>query len=395
MTATRKGNKSIARYVDGSMAEAERQTLGERAERDAELGDEVQEVTRLVQALRDLGSVEPPLDCVAVAMARRPSPRPNRRWHLGLAVGLSAALAAAAATVVVVLIRPEGPPQAPQETLGEPIGPASRLVASATSGISWWESAGGRHRLGMGMDLGGVGIVATDPGGRVTLKAGEGTEVDVGERSRLRVHRRKGMVEVLVQVGVAKVTASIDGASSITIQPVGTGHEVLVTVGTVGVLHDGGGSAVVACEAGRAKMRGHRGTIELTAGQQVAIRDGVAGEPHATDDLYLQVTARRVPGSAQARVVGRARPGAEVWVDDARIDVGPDGGFERAVQLQQGSFSLRVVVRDALMRREERVLAVGPTSPRSPRPKAPGSPPRKDGPTPPIETQWQWEKSPG
>ena len=178
-------------------------------------------------------------------------------------------------------------------------------------------------------------------GGRAVLEMGEGTRLELSERSRIRV-LEVDPEGVRVELEGGRLEARVTPGSPVL--GIGSrGREIIARDADVRVGVDADGALAVAANRGAVEVRGVDGVTGLAPGQRLAaLPDGPGVVDAATLALLLQV---RWPGGAvqgeTAPLEGQTAPFAQVRVEGAGgatqvVRAGADGRFEVAVPLAEG-----------------------------------------------------------
>jgi hypothetical protein len=117
------------------------------------------------------------------------------------------------------------------------------------------------------------------------------------------------------------------------------------------------GAFVVATETGKVNLSSGSDSVEIAPGEQSIAKPGAtpsAARPIPVS-LLLKVAAASRPSGPCRTIEGSASPGSEVFVEETRVAVGPDGRFSYEVE-DPGRRQFRVVTRDATGRSTEETV---------------------------------------
>lgn len=226
---------------------------------------------------------------------------------------------------------------------------AERLVITAAEGATV-QLAGSptAQPVEAGHVVRGRDQVVVGEGGRAVLEMGEGTRMELTERSRIRV-LSVDPEGVKVELEGGRLEARVTPGSPML--GVGTrGREIVARDAEVTVGVDADGALAVTPSRGSVEVRGVDGVRSLDAGQRLGALDGGPGVvDEATLELLLQV--QWPEGSvrdADTPLEGRTAPFARVQIETAGgtvrdLRAAEDGRFSVEVGLEEGDNA--VVVR--------------------------------------------------
>ncbi|HSN91013.1 MAG TPA: FecR domain-containing protein [Anaeromyxobacteraceae bacterium] len=265
----------------------------------------------------------------------------------------SAALLVGAATGAYLLLLGRGP--APVAGPPPSPGPVPVVVASVSGRAEVLRRGGGRAPLASGDRLAPDDAVATGPGARLELAAGESYHVVLDGASRFGIEEiTQELSRFRLEEGRVSATVRDDAERAVEIASV---RDAVARTrgGEVSVLRSGPVVAVGVAR-GQAEFRSAGRTVLLRSGQQSAAAEGAAPTSPAPipPSLLLKVAWPEEQVTAQRSfvVTGRASPGAQVAVGAVPVPVAPDGAFRHVVELSEGAQRLTVSARDVAGRRE-------------------------------------------
>jgi hypothetical protein len=361
MSLRRKDQGLLERFLDGEATPAEAQDLAQRMRCNPELRLNLEQLQAIEEQGQALIEIEPRRDIVALAERQwaretsRPARReaPVRRWWLAFGAGTAAV---AAAVAMLVLFRPAN---MPQEGLASTPG---RWVITVLNGSAWVQQGGVRRQAAVGDLLKDGDGVETDEGAAVRLVIGaEKTQVALDESTRVGVlGAASSSSEIMIDRGALRAAVErTTGGLPLRVHLRGSLDSVELTNGRVGLLNDGNGSSVLACEDGDAVVRTKIGGFHVAGGYEVQSRSGEWIQPRPiVESLSLDVRPdRRGRGSDGTFLLeGRTNPGAQVVVNGNTVKVAEDGSFAYRVVLGKEPTRLLVSARDALLRKKSAEL---------------------------------------
>lgn len=188
-------------------------------------------------------------------------------------------------------------------------------------------------------------------GGSAVLEMGEGTRLELAERSSIRV-LEVDPEGVRVELEGGRLEARVTPGSPML--GIGSrGREIIARDADVRVGVDGDGALAVTPSRGTVEIRGVDGVEALEAGQRLG---AMPDEPGAVDEATLELLLRvQWPGGAvradSAPVQGQTAPYARIDIDGVggttrTLRAGPDGRFEVDVPLEEGPNAVAVRASD-------------------------------------------------
>lgn len=279
---------------------------------------------------------------------------------LGLAV-LGFRLLVAAEPTPVAAPSPAPEPPAP---VAKPAPPA-RLAAVVTrveGSVERTDDAGGWKRVEAGERLEPDSQLRTGKESLADLQVGDATRLTAGAETQLGVRRLEAGLQSF-KLTRGRLSAVVDPTTGRTVRIENEAGATVEAVNARFAVMSSGQVLAVATETGGVTLASAGKTVQVDAGRE-AVADGVAPPSEAAPlsrELVLKVArAKKAASGLCALVEGTAPRGAEVFVDDARVELDEAGRFQVPVPRAPGRQAVSVVTRDVSGRTKASSVPCGP-----------------------------------
>ncbi len=378
MTLARKDWEILFSHLDGAASSSQLDALRERARQDSEFRFTLEQAEAIAESLESLPAALPPVDLVSAAQRQLTATRATRSPRLWpRRLGFAAGLAAAAAAAMLLFFSRSGQPE-----LSQPARLA--LVASDVRGEVWVHNSAGRRTAVPGETILSGERIETGDGARLVVRAGSHINLVVDHGTRVDVIGLEAERPMLVLEAGALRVAVTDVPGALEVRLGYSAQRVETAFGEVGLLHDDGGTTV-ACNHGAATLRDDSQLLHLRAGEQALARpQGFLPPEPLPESLQLQLEPLPLLAAdqLQVRFSGTVSPGAEIVIDGKRVAVDNHGRFTFELSVAKDAPSVMVRARDALLREDNREVALLWQRPSQPRLPAKHTP---------LRTEWEWE----